>query len=62
MKLHLSYVQFACVNQTCEQMFPLFWEVVCQVERCELKVIGATFDGAMPNRHFIQLHGPGPRA
>ena len=51
-KLCLPYAQFTCVNLT----YPLFWEVVFWVERCELKVVGATFDGASPNRHFLLLH------
>lgn len=57
-KLRLPYAQFTCVNLTGEQIYPLFWEAVFRVERCELKVIGATFDGASPNRRFLQLHCP----
>ncbi len=56
-KLQLPYAQFTCVNLTGEQIFPLFWEAVFRIERCELKVVGATFDGASPNRRFLQLHG-----
>ena len=57
-KLRFPYAQFMCVNLTGEQIHPLFWEAVYRVERCELKVTGATFDGATPNRRFLKLHGP----
>ncbi len=59
-KLQFPYVQFTCVNLTGTQIYPLFWEAVYRVERCELKVIGATFDGAAPNRRFLSL-GPTPK-
>ncbi len=54
-KLQFPYAQFTCVNLTGTQIYPLFWEAVYRVERCELKVIGATFDGAAPNRRFAYL-------
>ena len=57
-KLRFPFAHFTCVNLTGEKIQPLFWEAVYRVERCELKVIGATFDGASPNRRFLQLHGP----
>ena len=40
---------------TGEQISPLFWEAVYRVERCDLKVVGVTFDGAAPNSRFLQL-------
>ena len=55
------YAHFLCVNLTGEQITPLFWEAVYRVERCELKVVGATFDGAVPNRRFLQLQDTGPK-
>ena len=60
-KLRFPYAQFSCVNLTGEQISPLFWEAVYRAERCELKVVGATFDGASPNRRFLQLQDPRPK-
>ena len=60
-KLRFPYAHFSCVNLTGEQITPLFWEAVYRVEWCELKVVGATFDGAAPNRRFLQLQDPGPK-
>ena len=57
-KLRFPFVHFTCVNLTGEKIHPLFWEAVYRVERCEMKVMGATFDGVSANRHFLQLHGP----
>ena len=44
--------------QPSKQIHPLLWEAVYRVEHCELKVIGATFDGATPNRHFLFTDPP----
>lgn len=45
---------------------PLFWEAVYQVELCEMKVMGATFDGttfpaaAWPNTQAWESPVQGP--
>jgi len=57
-KLQFPYAAFTCNNLTGDKISPLFWEAVYRVERCGLKVVGATFDGAAPNRRFLQLQYP----
>ena len=57
-KLQYPYVQFAARNLMGHQIFDPFWEAVFRLERCGLKVVGVTFDGAKPNRSFIRLHRP----
>lgn len=60
-KLRFPLAEFSCINLTGEQISPLFWEAVYRAERCALKVVGATFDGAAPNRRFLQLQCPHSR-
>ena len=60
-KLRFPFALFTCVTLTGEKIHPLFWEAVYRVEQCEIKVMGATFDGASPNCRFLQLHGPKPK-
>ena len=56
-KLQFPYAQFPSVKLSGDQIFDPFWEAVYRIERCGLKVVGATFDGASPNRRFVKLHG-----
>ena len=56
-KLQYPYAQFPSVKLSGDQIFDPFWEAVYRIERCTLKVVGATFDGASPNRRFLKLHG-----
>ena len=56
-KLQYPYAQFPSVKLSGDQIFDPFWEAIYRIERCTLKVIAATFDGASPNRRFIKLHG-----
>ena len=56
-KLQYPYAQFPSVKISGDQIFDPFWEAVYRIERCTLKVVGATFDGASPNRRFLKLHG-----
>ena len=56
-KLQYPYAQFPSVKLSGDQIFDPFWEAVYRIERCSLKVVGATFDGASPNRRFVKLHG-----
>ena len=56
-KPQYPYAQFPSVKLSGDQIFDPFWEAVYRIERCILKVVGATFDGASPNRQFLKLHG-----
>ena len=50
---------FVCVptrDTTGEELFPIMWETVKNIEECGLKVIAITADGASPNRKFFQMH------
>ena len=39
------------------QLFPLFWKAVGILEdKCELKVVGVTCDGASSNRRMFRMH------
>ena len=57
-KLQYPYAQFPARNLTGHELFDPFWEAVFRLERCGLKVVGVTFDGAKPNRRFVALHRP----
>ena len=57
-KLQYPYAQFPARNLTGHELFDLFWESVFRLERCGLKVVGVTFDGAKPNLRFVALHRP----
>ena len=41
---------------TADQLFPIVWDGVCQVEGIGLKVIFITADGASLNRKFLKMH------
>ena len=50
---------FVCVptrDTTGEELSPIMWEAVKNIEECGLKVIAITADGASPNRKFFQMH------
>jgi hypothetical protein len=48
---------FATADVTAAQLFPLFWRAVRILEMtCNLAVVGATADGASPNRKFFCMH------
>ena len=55
-KLQYLYAQFSSVKLSGDQIFDPFWEAVYRIERCTLKVVEATFDGASPNCLFLKLH------
>ena len=57
MKLQFPYAQFPSLKLRGDQIFDPLWEAVYRIERCGLKFVGATFDGASPNRRFVKLHG-----
>ena len=51
------YVSFPTSNLTGEQIVPIFYEAMMQVERCGFKVTCITLDGNSVNRKFIKLVG-----
>ena len=54
--LNFSLAHFATNNVNALQTFHLFWEAVCLLETvCNLKVLGATCDGANANRSFFKM-------
>ena len=56
-ELKFGLAHFATTGATAAQLLPLFWEAVCILETsCNLWVIAATSDGALPNRRFYRLH------
>ena len=56
--LQFPYAQFPCTSLCGDQLFAPFWEAVCQIERCGLKVLGLTCDGLAANRRLFRLHSP----
>lgn len=55
--LKFSLANFATNNATSMQLFPLFWKAVGILEdKCELKVVGVTCDGASSNRRMFPMH------
>jgi hypothetical protein len=56
-RLQFAYAQFPVIKLTGELLFAPFWEAVRRCERCGLKVLAATADGASVNRRLIKLHG-----
>lgn len=58
-QLKFCLAHFTTTGVTGAQLMPLFWEAVCILETtCNLWLIGATSDGASPNRRFDRLHKP----
>ena len=52
-----SLANFAIKCVTSVQLFPLFWQAVGILEdRCNIKVIAVTSDGASSNRSFYKMH------
>ena len=58
-EMHMyPFAQFPSRKLTSDKIVDPFWEAVYGVERYTLKVVGATFDGASPNRRFVTIHTP----
>ncbi len=57
-KLQYPFAPFPSRKLTGDQMVDPFWEAVYHIERCTLKVVGGTFNGASPNRRFLMIHAP----
>ena len=48
---------FATADVTAVELFPLSWRAVSILEMtCKLAVVGATADGASPNRRLFSMH------
>ena len=54
--LQFPYAQFPTSSLGADLLFEPFWEAVKRLERCDLKVLAVTGDGAKPNRAFFRLH------
>lgn len=56
MKLDYPVAHFATSKLSSEQMYPMVWDVVGQLESIGLKVMMITADGASHNRKFFRMH------
>ena len=55
--MKFTIANFATKNVTATQLFPSFWKAVGILEeRCKLKVMAVTSDGAAANRTMYQMH------
>lgn len=55
-KLEFPFAHFGTVGVTADQLFPIIWEGIRQVESIGLQVIFLTADGASVNRKFFRMH------
>ena len=55
-KLEFPFAHFGTAGVTADQLYPILWEGVRQVESVGLKVVFITADGASPNRKFFRMH------
>ena len=53
--LEFPYVQFPCTTITGDLLFDPLWEAIERLERCGLKVLAVTADGASPNRRLFKI-------
>jgi len=58
-KLRFPYAQFPCAALCGDQFYDIFWQAVCQLERCGFRVLACTCDGLSSNRRFMKLHHSG---
>ena len=58
-QLKFPHVQFPCTSLCGDQMYEPFWEAVCQLERCSLKVMGLTCDGLSANADYSTAQSGG---
>ena len=54
--LSYSLATFATTGVKSFQIMPIFWKAVLYLEKCGLKVVSCTADGASPNREFFRIH------
>ena len=57
--LQFPYAKFPCTSVTGDLLFDPFWEAVSRLERCGIKVMALTCDGASTNRRLFKLHQSG---
>ena len=55
--LQFAYAQFPCSSLHGDQLYSIFWEAVCRLERCGFRVLACTCDGLSTNRSFFKIHG-----
>ena len=54
--LEFPYAQYATQTASGTELFAVVWDVVRNLESCDLRVIALSCDGASPNRRFFRLH------
>ena len=54
--LSYSLAKFAATGVKSFQIMPIFWKAVLYLEKCDLKVVSFTADGASPNRNHFRIH------
>jgi len=52
------YVQFPRITMTGDLLFDPLWKAIACIERCGLKVLAVTADGASPNHRLFKIHNP----
>ena len=57
--LILPLAHFSTDGISADELFPLVWEGVSQLESCGFKVVAFTCDGASANRKFFRMHRKG---
>ena len=55
-KFDFPFAHFGTASITADQLFPIIWEGIRQVESIGLKVLFITADGASVNRKFFRMH------
>lgn len=58
--LEFPYAQFPCTTISGDLLFDPHWRAVERIDRCGLKVLGVTADGASPNCRLFKIHNPSP--
>ena len=53
-----SLATFATTGVKSFQIMPIFWKAVLYLEKCGLKFVSCTADGASPNQNFFRMHKP----
>ena len=56
--LEFPYAQFPCTMMRGDLLFDPLWKAIARIERCGLKVLATTADGASPNRRLFKIHDP----
>ena len=60
-KLEFPYAHFPTKGATGEELFPIVWDGVRNLEESGFRVMVLTCDGASPNRKFFKMHTTGGR-